>query len=275
MTFQIEPFKPSFGYHNPHVQTLMGRLRSHMKSVTFRRTRLDTPDGDFIDLDFADVDEATWEQLGDNVPIVLVLHGLEGSAKRGYMFETYRQLAQRGLRPVGMNYRSCSGEMNRTNHFYHSGATEDLAFVHDYLEQTFPNINKGMIGFSLGGNLLLKYLGENGSDLPKTFKGAVSVSPPFDLYKSSQQLERGLARGYNIFLTRALLQKVKLKEKELRPVIDYEKAVRSKNLRAFDDHVTAPLHGFEDSLDYYHESQFGTICSRASPCPNLNFTFIR
>ena len=111
------------------MQTIAGKLLRHERGVQWRRVRLDTPDGDFLDLDFADVDGATWADLGDRAPVVLLLHGLEGSGKAGYMIEASRQLAMRGLRPVCLNFRSCSGELNRMPRFYHAGETEDVTIA--------------------------------------------------------------------------------------------------------------------------------------------------
>lgn len=145
----LEPFNPNPLLRNGHAQTVAGALFRHEHDVTFRRTRLDTPDGDFIDVDFADVAGLEWSVLGDDAPVVLVMHGLEGSAEAGYMFETYRQLAQRGMRPVGLNFRSCSGAMNRSNRFYHAGATDDVIFVHDWLLAVTPRSSTASWGFHL------------------------------------------------------------------------------------------------------------------------------
>ncbi|MEO8201938.1 MAG: alpha/beta fold hydrolase, partial [Gemmatimonadota bacterium] len=142
-----------------HAQTIGGRLLRSTAGVTFRRERLDTPDGDFLDLEYSAVEHL---QLPDTAPLVLTLHGLEGSAHSGYSVQLARALARRGVRSVGLNFRSCGGEMNRAARFYHSGETEDLGLVLDHLAQSVAPGHLGALGFSLGGNVLLKYLGERG-----------------------------------------------------------------------------------------------------------------
>src|SRR5688572_16434747 len=149
-------FRPAWWLPGPHAQTIAGRLLRRFALPRFERERVDLPDGDFVDLDFpafAGPPEA---------PVVLVTHGLEGSARRGYAINTYRELAMRGMRAVGLNFRSCSGEPNRNARFYHSGDTADALFVLRLLAERYPGVPRGAIGFSLGGNVLLKLLGELG-----------------------------------------------------------------------------------------------------------------
>ena len=249
----LEPFKPNLLLQNAHVQTIAGALFRHERGVTFRRTRLDTPDGDFIDVDFADVTELEWDVLGDDAPVVLVLHGLEGSAEAGYMFETYRQLARRGIRAVGLNFRSCSGAMNRTNRFYHAGASDDVILVHNWLLSLYPDVAHGIMGFSLGANLTLKYLGENNarrSAIPQ-IKAAAAISPFFDMNQSSDVFEHGSGRFYARRFLGELQAKLRIKAAQLRGVIDVEAALRATTVREFDRLVTAPLGGFLDAQDYY------------------------
>lgn len=157
--FSVETFRPSRLWLNPHAQTVLANSLRSTNGVAYRRVRLDTADGDFLDLDFASVPGI---ELDRRAPLVLLLHGLEGNARRSYASETYRQLARQGVRAVGMNFRSCSGELNRTNTLYHAGKTDDVALVVQWLDSVFPMAAKGMIGFSLGANMLLKYLGEQG-----------------------------------------------------------------------------------------------------------------
>src|SRR5690606_4270285 len=150
---------------------------------TFRRQRLELPEGDFLDVDFADIAGHTWADMGDDAPIALILHGLEGSARRPYACAMYRDLAAQGIRSIGLNFRSCSGEINRLPRAYHAGETQDVHFVHQWLAKAFPHVPKMMVGFSLGANILLKYLDDGLYPLASTLKAAVAVSPPFDLAK--------------------------------------------------------------------------------------------
>jgi hypothetical protein len=253
--FQADPFKPPVHLRNPHVQTLLAKYLRHEQDVSFRRERLTTPDDDFIDLDFADVTGTAWSQMPDDAPILLLLHGLEGCAQSGYAYATYRLAAQHGMRPVGMNYRSCSGAMNHTSRFYHMGATDDVRLVIDWLRDRFgANTPLCLIGFSLGGNMLLKYLGESSHSTQQQITAAVSVSPPF-VATGRQAINSGTGALYGRYLLRKLQKKVRLKAHTLQGTrADIYGALRAKTLRGFDEAITAPLHGFRDADDYYATS---------------------
>ncbi|KAA3662704.1 MAG: alpha/beta fold hydrolase [Chloroflexi bacterium] len=243
----IEPFQPAWGATNPHAQTLLANFVRFTNGIQFQRERLETPDGDFVDLDFADVDE--YHKLwSEDTPIVLVLHGLEGNARRGYMCELYQQLAAHGIRAVGLNFRSCSGEMNRTTLMYHSGATFDVEFVINWLSERFPNVPLGLAGFSLGANVTLKFMGENGVAV----NAAVSISPPFDLAAGSRVLEKGVSQIYTKRLLQKLRDKAKAKAPQLQQFIDVEAAINAQTFFQFDD-AWAPLYGFRDAADYYQQ----------------------
>jgi predicted alpha/beta-fold hydrolase len=207
-----------------------------------------------VDLDFAEVAGA---EPAPGAPLVLLLHGLEGSARRPSACSLYRELAWRGVRAAGMNFRSCSGEMNRLARFYHAGATDDVAFVHDWLDTRAPGVPKGMIGFSLGGNMLLKYLGEGGSSLGERLRAAAAVSAPFDLTLGARHLQEGLGPLYARSFLRHLKHKVRLKAALIGDRVDVDRALAATTLVDFDDACTAPLHGFRDAHDYY------TRCSSA------------
>lgn len=251
-TFEPPAFQPAPWLPGRHLQTMMGRWLRKKNGVTFRRERIETADGDFVDLDFADVLGSTWTDLGEHAPIALLLHGLEGSARSGYAYETYRQLAANGVRPVGMNFRSCSGEMNRNPRLYHSGDTADAAAVMALLAQRYPDVLRGAIGFSLGGNVLLKYLGECGEDAH--VDAAVSVSVPFRLGDCAARLDQGFSRLYRWNLMRKLRGKVAAKAGVLAEACSVPTALDTQTFREFDDAVTAPLHGFENADDYYARS---------------------
>ncbi len=220
-----------------------------MRGVFFRRMRLETPDNDFLDIDFPIIPGT---QFTPQSPLVLLLHGLEGNARRGYAHETYKNLARYGIRSVGMNYRSCSGEVNRTPRLYHSGATDDVEFVVNWLTQQFPDTTLGAVGFSLGANLLLKYLGEQRSNTP--LQVATAVSPPFDLSRGAKEFETGNGRRYaQRFLTN-LQQKTENHAHIIGQKINLERVRQAQTVREFDDALTAPLHGFRDANDYYKQS---------------------
>lgn len=249
VAFSPPEFIPPASLRNKHIQTLAGTLR-HNPHISYRRQRLELPDGDFVDLDFPQ----TQTPVPDFAPIVLLLHGLEGDARRGYAAHLYEHLARAGLRAVGLNFRSCSGEMNRTARLYHMGATEDVAFVHDWLDAQFPEVPKGLAGISLGGNVTLKYLGEGGAALNKRLFGAVAISPPF-VMTGAQALEQFPNRFYARYLLRKLKRKVRLKAHRIRQGGgDVYQALKARTLAQFDEAITAPLHGFASAQDYYARS---------------------
>jgi predicted alpha/beta-fold hydrolase len=261
------PFRPPWWLRAAHAQTIGGKFLRPDPGVILRRERIATPDGDFLDLDFAELPHG--KPRGEPgttpgtkpgttptpAPAVLVLHGLEGSTRRHYMLVVYRELLRHGLRPIGLNFRSCSGEPNRLPRFYHSGETGDLRFILQHLAERLPGGIRGAIGFSLGGNVLLKFLGEEGDAARRWLGAAVAISVPFDLAAGADTLERGpMARIYTEYFLRSLRGKVHAKAELLRPLVDLEAALRARTLRRFDDAMTAPLHGFTDAADYYHRS---------------------
>jgi len=224
--------------------------------VPFARERIATPDGDFLDLDWVGGTGGTPE----DAPLVVVLHGLEGSARSGYAIELYRQLARRGLAAVGLNFRSCSGELNRALRLYHSGETGDLGFVLGVLGRRFPGRSLAAAGFSLGGNVLVKHLGEEAGRTP--LRAAAAVSVPYDLAAGADHLESGLGRLYVRALLRSLRAKVRARAAELGDRIDLARALAARTFREFDDAATAPLHGFADADDYYRRSSSGPLLGR-------------
>ncbi|MCA9944702.1 MAG: alpha/beta fold hydrolase [Anaerolineales bacterium] len=258
--FQLTPFTPSKWLPGGHTQTIFGRMMRRKSGIVFQRRRIDTPDGDFLDLDFPEV---AGHLPPKDAPIVLLLHGLEGNARRSYACETYQHLARLGIRSVGLNYRSCSGEINRTARFYHSGATDDVALALSALAEWFPHSKRGLIGFSLGANLTLKFVGEQGANGQSWVDTAVAVSPPFDMAKSSDLLARGFNRLYVQYFLQTLRPKIRAKADLLEPVIDVEKLLAARTFREFDDAGTAPLGGFRDADDYYDK------CSTAQFLPAI------
>jgi hypothetical protein len=213
--------------------------------------RIETPDEDFLDL--------AWMPESDpTAPLVLLLHGLEGHTERGYMIQTCLALADRGMRAVGLNFRGCSGEPNRQPRLYHSGETEDTAFVLGLLRRRFPSRPLMAIGFSLGGNVLLKYLGEQGAKNTARLSAAVAVSVPYDLSAGAKILEGGgMARIYSHYFLRSLKNKVRAKRDVIGKVIDLDAVLASRTLRDFDDAATSKLHGFGGAEDYYRKSSSG------------------
>lgn len=244
----VRPFRPALWLPGAHAQTIAGRLLRSRRPPPLRRERVDTPDGDFLDLDFT-----TGAVPGR--PVVLLLHGLEGSSRRGYALNTYRELETRGVGAVGLNFRSCSGEPNRLARSYHSGETGDLGFVLDWLRERLPGSPFGVVGFSLGGNVLLKWLGERGAAARDIVIACAAVSVPFDLAVCERALDSTMmGRFYVRRFLDTLISKVEAKTNIIGDVIDIHRVRRARTFREFDDAVTAPLHGFAGVDDYYARS---------------------
>lgn len=225
--------------------------------------RLETPDGDFIDVDVGPEPSGVGRDRTGPAPMVLVLHGLEGSSRRSYTLLLYRILLERGLRPVGMNFRGCSGEPNRTVRFYHSGETGDVRFVLRALQRRYPGRRLGAAGYSLGGNVLLKHLGEAGGTPEPIVEAAVAVSVPFDLSAGADRLEEGAwGRLYTYYFLRMLRRKIRLKEALVTGHVDVAEALSAPTLRGFDEVATAPIHGFESARDYYTRSSSARFVAR-------------
>lgn len=249
LTSRFEPrsFRPAPWAPGPHMQTLGARVFRSPRLPPMERARWELPDGDFLDLDFG-------PDPGPESPIALVLHGLEGSSRRRYVLSACRELLRVGVRPVAMNFRGCSGEPNRRARMYHSGETEDATFVLGRLRNEHPRRKVGAWGFSLGGNVLLKLLGERTDGGAALVDAAVAMSVPFDLAAGGVHLERTrMGRLYTAYFLRSLRKKVRAKVDVLRPHVDVSAALRARTLREFDDAATAPLHGFRDAEHYYDQ----------------------
>lgn len=238
-------FKPPWWLRNAHLQTIWPFLFRPRPPVATRRERLELPDGDFLDLDFT---------LNDSGPIVLILHGLQGSVKSKYAAGLLRALSAQGYRAVLMHFRGCSGEANRLPHSYHSGETGDPAFVIDWLHARFPQSPHAAIGFSLGGNALLKLLAEQGENC--RLRTAIAISVPFLLNEGADQFNRGLSRIYRGYLLRSLIRSVMNKHRKINLTgkVNLEAIRDCADFWIFDNEVTARLNGFKDVHDYYRRS---------------------
>ena len=245
------PFRPPPLLTGPHLQTLLGKATRPHARPSLVPHRLELSDGDFVDLVMSPLCEST------DRPIVLVLHGLEGSAFRRYMLVTYHALVRHGLAPVGLSFRGCSGEPNRTARAYHSGDTEDLATVTRWLQGRYADRLQGLVGFSLGGNVVLKYLGERPAS-ETGYRAAVAISVPFDLAAGSTELEGSGPRWiYRRYFLRSLQRKVAEKRTIIGSLADVDGALRARTLRDFDERLTAPIHGFSGAEEYYRTSSSG------------------
>jgi len=247
---QIDDFNPAWWCPGPHFQTVWRRLYGEIPTVTLRRERWETPDDDFLDLDFFDPEPTAREP----VPTVLCLHGLEGSSRAKYILAMLQEANRLGWRGAALNFRSCSGEINRQRRFYHSGETTDIDWVVRRLIERFPGSPFFLIGFSLGGNVLLKWLGEQGEKAPDPVRGAVAISVPFDLAAAARNIDRGFSRIYGKVFLRTLKVKALIKERQYPGLVDPACVRRIASFAEFDDQVTAPVHGFRDGVDYWTSS---------------------
>ena len=239
-------FSPAWLLRNPHVQTLWGKLARKLPPAPTRLERWDTPDGDFIELHRIAGEPGS--------PRLVILHGLEGTIRSHYAQGLLHEAGRRGWGADLLIFRSCGTEMNRARRFYHSGETSDIAFVLDRLVAAEPGRAILAAGVSLGGNVLLKYLGERGEATPPQLKAAAAVSVPFDLARSSLQIQRGFARLYQWHFMRSLRRKAAAKLEQFPDIAPAEKLAGLRTMYDFDDVVTAPLHGFADADDYYRRS---------------------
>jgi uncharacterized protein len=243
-------FEPAWWCRNAHLQTIFpNRLRPRPR-ISFRRERIDLPDGDFLDIDW------TPRRSG---PVVLLLHGLQGSSRSHYAAGLARAIDRAGWRAAVMHFRGCSGEPNRLARSYHSGETGDIAYVALHLRAREPRVPFAAVGVSLGGNALLKWLGEVGANAP--IVAAVGISVPFLLHRAVDRIETGFARLYQWDLLSSLVGA--LEDKRRRVALPIAPVTRFKRLRDFDDRVTAPLHGFRDSAHYYQ------TCSSRQYLPHI------
>ncbi len=239
-------YNPPFLLKNGHFSTILTALTRKIVDFEQKRERLELADGDFLDLDYSFSQTPTKK-------VIVLLHGLEGNAQRAYITGSAKQFNRNGFDACAVNFRSCSGETNRLFRSYHSGATEDLeAVVHHILEsKKYTEIF--IKGFSMGGNLALKYLGER-TNIPKEIKAAVAISVPCSLHSSLKQLLMPKNILYAKRFRKHLVEKLWVKHTLFPDKISANDIKNVKTLKDFDDIYTSRAHGFKDALDYYKQS---------------------
>lgn len=237
-------YQPPPGFSNPNVQTVFAAMLRPVRGVAYRRARIETPDDDFLDLEWVETGAAR---------VVVISHGLEGSAARPYVRGMARALARRGFDVLAWHYRGCSGEPNRQRCSYHSGATGDLDLVVRHaLGRGYAQA--ALVGFSLGGNLTLKYAGERGPDLDDRVRAAVVFSTPLDLAAAVDHIDAVAPAVYRRRFLTSLREKVRQKAAQFPDLLDGHDPDQILTLRQFDDAFTAPINGFRDAADYYARS---------------------
>ncbi|MDD5413004.1 MAG: hydrolase, partial [Methylobacter sp.] len=246
-------FKPAWWLRNSHLRTIYPAfLRNAPTPPNYCRERLTTPDHDFIDIDYCGT---------GNQPLIILIHGLTGSSQSDYIKGLQTVLLKQGFRSAALNFRGCSGQSNNRARSYHSGETEDLHFLYQTLRQREPETLLGVVGFSLGGNVVLKWLGEQGDQL--NLFAAVAVSVPLQLNICATKLDNGFAKCYRGNLLKALKTYMHVKLRHLENIGQSQEAEKIKALGdlstidsfwQYDDRVVAKLHGFTDVHDYYRRS---------------------
>ena len=247
-------FRPAWWLPGPHLQTFWAAFFRRRGKPVLERERIELPDGDFLDLDWNGSDSG-------HGPLVLLLHGLEGSSESPYAWGLLAAFRRSGWPAAVMHFRGCGGEPNRLARCYHSGETRDLAWVVEAIGRRFPERPLFATGVSLGGNVLLKWLGELGPEAP--LAGAAAVSVPFDLGRSADRIEQGFSKIYRRYLVRELHRKIRAKfDTWNESPIDLSKLSRWRTFREFDENVTSPLHGFDGAEDYYRKASSGPFVAR-------------
>jgi uncharacterized protein len=236
-------YTPPFFLFNAHLETIYPAVVRRVKINPYQRERITTPDDDFLDLDW----------LTQNASkLVVISHGLEGNTERAYIKGMAKAFFNRGFDVLTWNYRGCSGEINRQLRFYHSGATDDLDTVINHAAHSGKYAAINLIGFSLGGNLTLKYLGEQRSRTPLLRK-AVVFSVPMNLYTSCLKISARENWIYSQRFLKSLRRKV-IEKARVRNDLDIKHISKIKTLLEFDDFFTGPIHGFKNAIDYYEQS---------------------
>lgn len=255
MPILTSKYKTPLWIGGKHAQTIIPSLFRKVTGIHYLRERISTEDGDFLNLD--------WSRIDSN-KLVIISHGLEGNSKQPYVLGMVKEFNARGWDALAWNFRSCGGELNHSSRLYHGGVIYDLKSVVDHACATKKYKQICLVGFSLGGNITLKYLADYKEDLPKAIKRACVFSVPCDLYACARNLSAGINRFYlNRFLTSL---KGKIERKQARNPGLYASVNLDKihDFVDFDNHVTAPMSGFKDAIHYYIE------CSSKYSIPKID-----
>lgn len=252
-----------------HAQTIYSALWAPAPQLSWQRLRVDTPDGDFVDIDWAEAAHApqgscpAGSDARETAParVLLLLHGLEGSSRSHYARSIGQHFSQRGYAVVLPHFRGCSGEPNRTVRAYHSGDVAEVDFLVAWLAQRYPHAERHAVGVSLGGNALMRWAGESGHSL-HGLQTLAAVSAPLDLAAGGRALSSGFNRwAYTRNFLRTLKPRIAAKARAFPGHFDAQAALAARDLYEFDNAYTAPIHGFRDTADYW---------ARASALPWLH-----
>lgn len=231
---------------NGHMQSFYSIVMRAKAHVSYQRERIDTPDGDFLDLD--------WSLAGSSDVLAIVCHGLVGDSAQPYMLGMVKALNRHGISALAWNQRGCGGEPNRKPFSYHCGFTDDLHVLIEKAASSGRFRTIVLVGFSMGGNIVLKYMGEQGSGLNPAVKGAVAFSTPCDLTSCAPKASAGTNVAYFRWYMRGLKRRILTKAHELPAHIRVKDVFLSKSWEEFDNRFTAPLFGFTDAKDYWQKA---------------------
>jgi predicted alpha/beta-fold hydrolase len=241
-----DKFSPAWWLRGPHAQTLWSQYFRRRRLPEMRLERLDTPDGDRVHLYHRDV--------ARDRPRVFLLHGLEGSVRSHYVQGFVQGAEDRGWNTTLLVFRGCGPELNTAPRMYHSGETTDLRWALAEVARRNPDQSVGLVGVSLGGNVLLKLLGEDGVAVPRQVQAAAAVSVPYDLEAGARHLQQGFARVYDRHFLKSLRRKAILKLVQHPGLFSRDRLLAARTIEDFDDAVTGPVHGFSGSNEYYAKS---------------------
>ncbi len=240
-------YTPQFLFKNYHFSTIYASMLRKVEGIEQERERLDLKDGDFLDLDWS------YSKTPGSKKVLITLHGLEGNAQRPYILGMARKFIDNGWDVASMNLRSCSGELNNLYRSYNAGATEDLDEVISFILKKNKYKEIALVGFSLGGNLMLKYLGE-GRRIPAEVKAAVAISTPCDLHQSLKKLEEPKNWLYSQRFVKKLKKQLYQRTKKFPDKLKEEQIAACKSLYDIDELYTGKAHGFKSALDYYEKN---------------------
>ncbi|WP_341224632.1 alpha/beta fold hydrolase [uncultured Arcticibacterium sp.] len=245
-------FSPPFWQFEGHLQTIYPSFFRKV-DLPYEKERIELPDGDFLDLEWLN---------NDNDKLILVTHGLEGDASRHYVTGMIQKFQEQGFDGLGWNCRSCSGEMNRLPKFYHHGDAEDLRAVLEYAIKERGYKEVVLAGFSMGGSLTLRLVGEKPELLPAEVKLAAVASVPLDLQNSVEELQKPLKRFYMDRFLRKLEVKIKQKSLQFPDNSFFQGNTKTNDFFEFDSRYTAPLHGYKDAFDFYAQASAKPLLGR-------------
>jgi uncharacterized protein len=248
-TADLPEFKPAWWLKNCHLQTIFAKYLAPRQQLPYRPELLNLPDGDELMLSWGELSPDSGKAL------VVILHGLEGNIHSHYVRGMLCKLQQQGFAVVLMHFRGCHGQANKLPRAYHSGDTADFGFVLQQLGQRYPGLPLAAVGFSLGGNVLMKYLGETAEHCP--LQAAAAISAPLQLSASADRINQGFSKFYQRYLLRRLkgtMQRKLERHPDFPLAVTHADIKRLGTIRQFDQQLTAPLHGFLNAEDYYQKA---------------------